>query len=322
MGSQQWVVNSGQWVVNSEQWTVGSEQWGVGRRTDANTERCEKTGKLWSNHIFFGLRLCVEQEFLVAFGAGDGGGDDFCDLPAEIGDGLCDSLDGKFVDFGIAHDAAFADVAATGFELRLDEDDSLGERGRSCKNRSEKECCGDKGDVHHEKGELGRAGFGECVGGEEACVGTFDETNARIVAELHCDLAEAGVDGGDVGGAVLEKTVSKAAGGCADVEAETAGDVDFPVDECGLKFETAAAYEGHVVAEQADGGIGRDGSAGFVDFLFVDEYSASENEGAGALAALDQASVNEEEIDAGFRCSGQISVCSVDQAAAHGWLSG
>ena len=70
--------------------------------------------------------------------------------------------------------------------------------------------------------------------------------------------------------------------------------------EGGLKFETAAADVGHVVAEQADGGIGCDGGAGLVDFLFVDEDAAGEDEGAGARAALDEAALDEEEIDAGF----------------------
>ena len=135
----------------------------------------------------------------------------------------------------------------------------------------------------------GLPGFGERAGGEEARIGALDEANARVVAELHGDLAEAGVDCGDMRGAALQKAVSKATGGGADVEAGSAGDVDFPVVEGGLKFESAATDEGHVVAKEADGGIGRDGGARLVDFLFVDEYAAGEDEGAGTFAALDQA---------------------------------
>ena len=151
----------------------------------------------------------------------------------------------------------------------------------------------------------GLAWFCECAGCEKACIGALDEANARVVAELHGDLAEAGVDGGDVRGAALQQAVRKAAGGGADVEAGSAGDVDLPVVEGGLKFESAAADVGHVVAEEADGGIGCDGGAGLVDFLFVDQDAAGEDEGAGALAALDQAAVDEQEIDAGFAVCGQ-----------------
>ncbi len=100
--------------------------------------------------------------------------------------------------------------------------------------------------------ELAR--FRERAGGEEAGIGALDELNARVVAKLHGDLTEAGVDGGDVGRAALQETVGEAAGGGADVEAGAVGDFDLPVIECSLKFETAAADVGHVVAEQADGG--------------------------------------------------------------------
>ncbi len=271
-------------------------------------ERSEKMGRLSSNHVFFGLRLRVKQEFQVAFGAGDGGWDDFFDFPVEIGDGFGDFLDGEFVDFGVADDAAFSDVAPAGFELGLDEDDGLCEGGSGGKDRGEKQCCRDEGDVHDEQGECGLTGFCQCAGSEEAGIGALDEADARIIAELHGDLAKAGVDGSDVRGAALEEAVSKAAGGSADVEAGSAGDVDFPVIEGGLKFESAAADVGHVVAEETDGGIGCNGGAGLVDLLLVGEYAASEDEGAGALATLDESALDEEEIDAGFAVRGQASV--------------
>lgn len=138
------------------------------------------------------------------------------------------------------------------------------------------------------------------MGGEEASIGALDEANARIVAELHSDLPEAGVDGGDVCSTALQKAVGKATGRGADVEAGSACNVDSPVVECGLKLETAAANEGHVVAEEADGGIGCDRCAGLVDFLFVDENAAGEDESAGTFAALCKAPVNEEDVDADF----------------------
>jgi len=247
----------------------------------------------------------VEEELYVALAASDGGWDDFLDLPVEVGDAVRDSFDGEFVDFRVANDSAFANVAAAGFELGLDEDDRFGECGCGGENGSEKEGCGDEGDVHDEQGEFGLPGFSERVRGEESGVGALDKSNTRVVAKLHGDLAESGVDRGYVRGAALQKAVGEAARGCADIEAGSACDVDFPVVESGLEFETAAADIGHVVAEEANGGIGCDGGAGFVDFLFVDEYAAGEDEGTGALATLDEASVNEKNIDAGFAFDGQ-----------------
>ena len=221
---------------------------------------------------------------------------------------LDDSFDGEFVDFGIADDATFADVAATRFELRLDEDDGFSQLRCCCEDRGEQERCGDEGDVHDEQSECGLAGFGKCLGCEESGVGALDEVNAGIIAELHGDLSEASVDGGDVCGATLQKAVSESTGGSADVEAGSAGDVDLPVIEGGLEFEATATDEGHVFAEKADGGVGGDGGAGFVDFLLVDEDAAGKDEGAGAFAALDEASFDEEEIDAGFDVGGRQGV--------------
>ena len=211
------------------------------------------------------------------------------------------------MDFGIADDASFTDVAAAGFELRLDEDDGLRQRWRGGEYRGKKECCGDEGDIHYKQGQCGLAGFSECVGGEEASIGALDEADAGIIAELHGDLSEASVDSGYVGGSALQKTVSKATGGGADVETGSTSDVDFPVVERGLKFETASADEGHVVAEEADGGVGRDGSTGLVDFLFVDEDAAGKDEGASTFAALYQAPVNKEDVDADFGVYAQDS---------------
>ena len=95
-------------------------------------------------------------------------------------------------------------------------------------------------------------------------------------------------------GAALQQAVGKAAGGGADVETDSTGDVDLPVVEGGLKLESAAADVGHVVAEETDSGIRCDGSARFVDFLFVDEHATGKDKGTGALAALHQASVDEQ----------------------------
>ena len=55
--------------------------------------------------------------------------------------------------------------------------------------------------------------------GEVERVGAFDEDDARVVAEFPGKLAVGGVDGVDLGGAVLEQAVGEAAGGGAEVGA-------------------------------------------------------------------------------------------------------
>ena len=94
----------------------------------------------------------VEEELLVAFHAGDGGGDDLDYLPIEGADGVGDSVDGELVGLGVADDSAFADVAATGFELGFDEDYGFSEGGGGGEDGGENEGGGDEGDVHDEEG--------------------------------------------------------------------------------------------------------------------------------------------------------------------------
>ena len=96
----------------------------------------------------------------------------------------------------------------------------------------------------------------EFAGGEEAGVGALAEGDAGIVAELLGDLAVAGVDGEDGGGAALQHAVGEAAGGGADVDAGEAGEVDGPVGEGVLELEAAAADVFEVGAEEAEGGVG------------------------------------------------------------------
>ena len=93
---------------------------------------------------------------MVAFHAVDGGVDDFDAGAVLFGYALADALDGLLAGFGVADDAAFADVAAAGFELRLDEDDGFalpGLLGRAerAEDGGENEGGGDEGDVHCEE---------------------------------------------------------------------------------------------------------------------------------------------------------------------------
>ena len=135
---------------------------------------------------------------------------------------------------------------------------------------------------------------------EEAGVGALDEADSGVGAELHGDLAEAGVDGGDVGCAVLEEAVSEAAGGGAYVEAGAAGDHDGPVGEGGGELETAAADVLLLFAEEADFGVFRDGGAWFIELLLIDQDTASEDESAGTGAAGDQRAFDEQKVEADF----------------------
>src|SRR5580698_1074004 len=224
--------------------------------------------------------------------------------------------------FGVADDSAFTDVAAAGFELRLDEDDGFSECGRGGEDGWEDKGGADEGDVCYQERKLG--GFPGGVQrsrSEQASVGALYQRDAGVVAELHGDLAEAGVEGGDVGCAVLEKAVGEAAGGGADVEAGAAGDGDLPMVEGGFQLEAAAADVALLFAEQTDGGVGGDGGARLVDFLLVDQDAAGEDERAGTLAAGHEGTLDECQVKTDFQAKRLLfqELSSTVPAAAALW---
>jgi hypothetical protein len=267
----------------------------------------------------------VEKKLAIPFHSKDGRVDEVESLTSERADGVFDAMDGELVGCGVADDASLADVLATGLELGLDEDHgfTLPLGFRRCEggdDRGKDEGRGDEADVHGEEGDgLGSRGgsdcrslrFGlrptvertslcECVelaGGQEAGVGAFEEGDAGVGAELVVDLAVAGVNCEDGGGAGLEHAVGEASGGGSDIRAGEAFDADGPGVEGGFQLEASAGDVAGVVAEETDnGGVG-DGGSGFVDALLIDEDAAGDDHGLGSFAGFGEGAVNEELVE-------------------------
>ena len=248
---------------------------------------------------------------MVAFHALDGRIDDFDVGAVLVEDAVANALDGGLAGAGVANDASLADVFAASFELRLDEDDGLtAPRLAQCaeggEDRGEDESGRDERDVHCEEGWSWMRGGEEFAGGQEAGVGALAERDAGIVAEFLGDLAVAGVDSEDRLCAALQHTVGEASGGGSDVDASEAGEIDGPVGEGVFEFEAAAADVLEVGAEEADGGGSRDGGAGLVNSLLVDEDAAGEDEGLGAFAGDGVTLVDEKFVEASLFGAGLL----------------
>ena len=98
----------------------------------------------------------------------------------------------------------------------------------------------------------------------------------------------------------MEHAVGEAASGGSYVDAGEVSEVEMPVGERVLELEAAAADVFEVGAEEADGSVGWDRGAGFVDALLVDEDAAGEDEGLGSLTRGGVAAVDEELVEADF----------------------
>jgi len=197
---------------------------------------------------------------VVALHAEDGRVDEVDLCAVLLNDRLAHAFDGGLTSVGVADDAAFADVGATCFELRFDENDGgaapwlIGTAKRVEDCRKDKGG-GDEGDVHRDESRWRCAGDEEFAGGEKAGVGSFAQGDAWVVTKLLRDLTVAGVDCEDSGGGALQHAVGEATGGGADVDTAEAGEVDVPVRESALEFESTTTDVLEIGAEDANDSI-------------------------------------------------------------------
>ena len=231
----------------------------------------------------------MEEILVIAFHAKDRRIDDV-DLRAAMLDyTAAHAVDRGLASVRIADDAAFADMGSPRLELRFDEENRCASpgafrRAESAENGRQHEGRGDEGDIHRQEGGSGLACNEEFARREQPRVGALAEGDASIVAELLGNLAVAGIDGHNTGGSGLQHAVGEAAGRGSHIDAGESVQRDAPMGERALQLETAAADVPQVGAEQADGGGRRDGGAGFVDALLVDQNPARENERLSAFA--------------------------------------
>ena len=72
-------------------------------------------------------------------------------------------------------------------------------------------------------------------------IGFFENHDARVVAQFPIELAIADIHRDDLGGAMDEQTIGKAAGGSADVDGTFAADLNGKLVQRLLQFDAAAA---------------------------------------------------------------------------------
>ncbi len=134
-----------------------------------------------------------------------------------------------------------------------------------------------------------------------ASVCFFQQPDARVLAKLEVHLPVAGIDCDHLRGAVLQKTIRKTAGGCAHIKADLAGDIDVPVFECALQFQSAAADIFEIFSEQADHTLCGNLRAGFLDLLIFNQHFARENQRLSPLTRGRQSAVHKKFIESIFK---------------------
>lgn len=234
-------------------------------------------------------------------GAGEAGGEDVENLEAGRSGTGFDGGDGFLVEERVSDDAAFGDVGGGEFELRFYEDEKVGLGGGAGDG-------GSKNFANRDEGEVGgneSSGLGNFAGRESAGV-VFDLDDTGISLECPGELMSVDVDGEDALGAMVEETISEAAGGGADVEAGEADGIEREIGEGGFEFEAGAGGE-FLASGEFEAGVGGDRSAGFVGAEAVEADFAGEDEGVGKFLSVGEPALDQSEIKAGaprFRLHG------------------
>jgi hypothetical protein len=231
-----------------------------------------------------GLENRVQQKFPIALRAEDWGIDDIRAGAAFGQKRLANFVDGSGLGGFVADNAAFADMLPASLELRLYEHDELPAlalyRKRRRDDRRQKQRGRNERDVHGDEiDELAHLFMGKVAG-----VGFLKQADPRILTKAKIDLSVPGIDCNDSRSPVLQQAIGKTAGGSADIQTNLALHVDLPVFQSFFQLKAAAAHVLQVFPKQTNLGVRVNGSAGFLDFLPVDQYVASEDERLGSFA--------------------------------------
>src|ERR1700722_1143941 len=134
---------------------------------------------------------------------------------------------------------------------------------------------------------------------EIARVHTFFHDYARVVAKSPIELTMADIDGPDVLGTALEKTIRESAGRCAHVEAGPSGHIDRKMIERGGELESSTAYVGNAL-EHLDTGVIGDAVAGLRTLLPIDDHLSGQDQGLRSFSRFCEPAVHHELIEATF----------------------
>ena len=196
------------------------------------------------------------------------------------------------VDLGVPDHALFAHLLLPRLELGLNQTDHLAVGSQNAPQGRQDQPQGDEGDVHAGQIQLLR----DLLMGEVPGVGPLQGDHPLIGAQLPGQLAVARVHGVHLGGAVLEHTVGKTAGGGADVGADHAGEVQ-PKDIHGLgQLQTSPAHIGNGLSPDLDDGVLGDSRPGLEHLLSIHIDPAAHDIGLGPLAALRKSTLMQQDI--------------------------
>ena len=248
---------------------------------------------MFSNRIIqytgFIALLNEHQIFNVSLRALDGAEIQSADLEA-VGSSIAHGIVQHLAVGGrVTDNAVFAHLFAASLKLGLDQADTHSVRSGDGLRHREDMMQRDKRDIYAEKLDW----LCQLVNGHVADVCALHIDHPLIGAQTPCQLTVAHIHCVDLDCTILQHTVGKAAGGCANVHADFALGGQRKTLHRLFQFQAAAADITDIMAAHLHLGILFDHLTGFVYLLFIDKDHAGHDHRLGALTALDQTMLNQ-----------------------------
>ena len=247
----------------------------------------------------------ADQEFVIAVAAGDRGGDDARDGPAERRDAMPITSAQTCAWTAGSRTMPFLTCVRPGLELRLDQRDQPRPRARASASAAGSTSLSEMkltSTVTRSGGSSSRAGSSLRMS-----VASIATTSGRA-AQARVQLPASDVDRIDAPRAAREQHLGEAAGRGADVEADAAGRIEPEMIERGRELHAAARHPG-MRRRRLQRGVGGDLLGRLGDGDAVGGHHAGGDRLLRLGAALEQAALDQQPVGAHALCHG-ISIAS------------
>jgi hypothetical protein len=234
----------------------------------------------------------MQEEFLIARGAGDDRWRHGDSLEARRRGRLRDRREDRFVHRGVGDEPVLADLVAPRLELRLHERDHIGVCGKERRKRRQDVPQRDERDVNRHQIRRVR----QVVRAEGARVHALGDEDARVGAQAPIELPVADVERDDRACAALEQHVGEPARRRANVQRAAAAGKDAEGIERARELDAPAADVWMIRRGKRDALVGGDRRAGLRNDLTVDCDVSCENQRLGALARGGEAAGDEGDV--------------------------
>lgn len=194
----------------------------------------------------------------------------------------------------IGHETALLDLALSHFKLRLDQTKYFRCRLLNWLQRWQNECQRNEGKVQSDEVDS----FADVLEPQMAGIETFNDYDSPVTAELPVELIVANIQGIDLCGSSLQKTICKSSRGGSNVQAGPALHIWGIQIQRFFELEAGSGYIRRREMFKSNSGGDVNSRPRLVDAVVIDQDGAFEDQSLGLLAGFDKATIEKNLVNA------------------------